>query len=330
MRRSPRLAARRAPAPFRCDDFIHCRANNTNQGCDPNDLHTCPGLPNWTPRSYNGLLHPNPDTVRVCGRCLLHDHAIRLRDIVKNQDRVHVPCHGCRGQLCETCILDEVSLFWRRSGTTRPAGPASLPMVAQWPSVAGGVQNLCICEQKGIVPFENHCHNCRDRAFERIVLNDRAFASDIRRHRKISVIRGEQRCVSNGGTEQHRNSAAVVAERELAPHRIVRMCPCGNRPKPPLPRTQEYCTICTSCMGVRIVPWNLPNGGGNNAGSSGGNRRRKKGALDDLSRAHFGTRHSPRAAGVTKGPRRAARSHLFRVNIERGWVDNDPFVGGTY
>lgn len=62
---------------------------------------------------------------------------------------------------------------------------------------------------------------------------------------------------------------------------------------------------------VRICPWNLS---------------------AELHQGKFGTRFTarPTALRKTKGRKRANRSHLFRVNIERGWVVDDEYVGGAY
>jgi hypothetical protein len=92
------------------------------------------------------------------------------------------------------------------------------------------------------------------------------------------------------------------------------MCPCGRKPKASLGADYEYITFCLGCSGVRVNPVHLPVKY-RQAAIEAGLRRRA-------------TLRRPRGLSNTKGPGSLARNHLFRANIECGWMaPHDPWIG---
>lgn len=311
------------PPPFVCDDFVHCRGGPTNVLCHQNNnVWQCPGLGQAggiTPPSVSGAIHPVPTPVTVCANCIGHQGNNPIVNVAPGQDNsslidgfafqsMHTP--RFRAQLCHDCIRDEVILYWERQGTPRPIGQPSMLLTASWPTVPGSVQNLCICQEKSIVAFHRHCHECRMAAFAQFAADDKAHAAEILGTRTRPVITGKKLCDLNGGIERHAISETTQDSRVR--RRVGRQCPCGATPKPREEEEwEEYITYCLACMGVQIDPDALPEK------YQQANVRPK--------------RRSARLAGnVTKGPRRAPVSSSFRVNIERGWLPNDLFVGGTH
>lgn len=196
-----------------------------------------------------------------------------------------------------------------------PSGPSAAPslaLAAQWPTLPGVTQNLCICHATAVTPYVNHCHACRSAAFTTHAGSAKLLAQRILHNRTTAVITGRTRCNLNGGTAAH----LIPQEQRIRRWHIGRKCPCGRKPKlEALPSSREYITVCLACMGVKIVPGNLPQ------------RLRQH----RFQQREFELRSGVvRACGVTKGPKRAARRAEYRVNIERGWVEDDPLVGGTY
>lgn len=325
------------PPPFTCDDSGHC---SLGVNCQQHNTHICPGLGAAgiaTPLSFNNILHPGPVPLQVCGNCLTHWNAGAPPNTrFRANAGLGTHTNGYRAQLCHDCIRDEMEMYWLRQGTPRPAGPPSLNMVAQWPQLANGRQDLCICMEKVQRPFRHHCHACREAALAQLAHNDKFHAEDILGTRTGPVIKGEKTCTANGGTRPHTISAAQQLNRRTR-HRVGRQCPCGKRPKAPInPHTQEYITYCLACMGVRVTERNLPDEYQKDNIIGPGNvrePRRRSARLagrNNVVAAPAGAGQPPVVYQRTKGPRRAPRSHLFRVNVERGWVPNDPLVGGTY
>jgi hypothetical protein len=315
------------PPPFACSDRPCCAIGN--QACDPNTVQFCPGLPGPagpTPPSATGINHFGPSPVQVCGNCVRHvDNGDDVQTTIKSLAGAALHPLPHKAQLCHDCIKDEMVLYWHRQGTQAPAGPLSIGLVEQWPAAANGIQDLCICEAKAVTPFQNHCHNCRRTARRRLVRGDKRQAEEILSTREKLVVTGRRLCNLNGG---HHDRLRVPGN----PNFHERLCPCGRKPKKPHKinrRPNEYITYCLACMGVRVVPRNLP-------------YQYKQHRMDDYSRtnprrsarinAQLGGPASaaPVVYGNTMSPLRAPRNHLFRVNIERGWVPNDPLVGGTY
>ena len=216
--------------------------------------------------------------------------------------------------MCRDCIRDEVALCWRRQGTVNPTGPGAAPSLARvrrWPTIAGNSQDLCICWSLAVDPFQDHCHECRIRAFYDQT-RDKWLTEDILRNRTPAVISGKKHCYLNGGTVQY----FISQEQQANRNQRGRACPCGKKPKEaPAQRRQEYITYCLACMGVKIWLNELP-------------EHYQQHKLQD--RVFSLRSGNKQAYAVTKGPNRAARHHLFRVNIERGWVNQDPFVDRTY
>ncbi|KAF1363031.1 hypothetical protein EJ07DRAFT_152554 [Lizonia empirigonia] len=302
--------------PFRCDDWTCCGTNP----CNVVSLVRCQGIGISTPVAVNGNVHglhlpyANVDT---CGSCRQHmHHATNPQQITTNSDCSAAP-YGFRSQLCHECIRDEVALYWERQGTARPTGSGAAPslaLVQRWPVAPGGQQDLCICMGCAVAPFTNHCHNCRNRAFINNATNAKVLTQRVLRDRTTAVITGRKLCDLNGpvGTPER-----LIPPNERARRgQIGRKCPCGRRPKrAEAPRTREYITVCLACMGVKIRPMNLPA------------RYRQNMFQNRILHLRSGDRP---AYTWTKGPMHARRDCRFRVNIERGWVDQDPFVGGTY
>lgn len=229
-----------------------------------------------------------------------------------NSEATHQQYSGQRSQLCKNCIRDEMEIYWKRQGTAPPVPPqagATIALVAQWPTAPGSLQDLCICHREAVVPFILHCHACRNAAFQTSCNFSATQTEDFLRENTGPVLTGRKLCTRNGGTIAHRVQARHQAARMAAG--IGCMCLCGGRPKVWEGPGLEYITFCLTCSGVRIVPANLP---------------------PQYSQATIqGRRRSPRRGlARTKGPGRAVRSEIFRVNIEKGWsVPYDVHIGGT-
>ena len=317
------------PAPYECDDFrAHCFANiPAHTICDSTRTYLCVGLAGATalrpgtptPRSYSNRAHPGPNNIRVCHRCIQHTGdflgqqllPIRYQLLIQDiQVRQHNP-EAFKGQLCHGCIKDEMKLYWARQATAQPAAPVSVTAVDTWPTTAAAPQNLCICEENAIDPYAFHCHACRREAFQLFAADEKDSTAEFLGKRQKAVIKGTRRCVLNGGTQGYIVDGGVQARRWN--DNRFRQCPCGETPK--RSDALEYIDYCMSCMGVEVDPANLP---------------------PKYQQINFPTpRRSARNHGTpiyapTKGPKRAARNPRFRVNIERGWVPNDPYVGGTW
>jgi hypothetical protein len=217
-------------------------------------------------------------------------------------------------ELCLRCTEEEMVLYWERHGTAKPAGPGSAPSlrdIAQWPTghtPAAHRQDLCVCEVRAIDAYSLHCHACRDEAFDREHMQSFFEAEDMLRERNKAVIQGKKRCDANGGTKAHRVQPRHVVAREVAG--IGRMCPCGEKPDV-RPLGQQFISICLVCMGVQVDPMRVP---------------------AKYSRARLQRKLSLRLAAQknrTRGPMEAERRATWRVNIERGWVPQDPFLNGA-
>ncbi|KAF1829133.1 hypothetical protein BDW02DRAFT_574251 [Decorospora gaudefroyi] len=230
--------------------------------------------------------------------------------------------HGFKAQLCHSCIKDEMELYWQRQGTNPPLQLPSMRMVARWPMLNTSVQDLCICRAT-IVNYENHCHACRDDAWNDLTASEKAEPEDIFGTRIPGVAKGQKAITAN---QQWRNTAATRQRRHN--NRIARLCPCGNLPKKQLgPQTiaaREYISYCLACMGVKVDPrWNKPPVKYREEAVANLRRRQRLVAAVNVGVVAPGYHR-------TKGPLREIRDPSFRVNIERGWVHNDPFVGGHF
>lgn len=323
--------------PEHCDDFIHCRASggpHDNAVCHPTLSFICPGLQPVcpTPPSKYGIIHPHPGQVRVCAYCMGHDttHYLpghfthKLAAVTSHADANYRS--GFRNQLCRRCIRDEVELYWLRQG--KPVPPIQQlddtnQIVEQWPTAPYSLQDLCICNRLSIISFRIRCHACRDEGFRIASWNQYKLAEDILTNREKKVITGHRRCRNNGGTrgyvQRHLRRGMLngtITDRS-ANAGLRRRCPCGEKPK--ARSTPEYITFCLACSGVRIDPANLPA------------NLREENVMAGIARRE-GMRDSTKAARAvvtsrTKGMRRAVRSHLYRVNIESGWINSDLGMG---
>lgn len=300
--------------PFVCDDFNHCRANGHLGGvaCDQVNRFTCPGIPGGPP-SFNGFQHPIPITIQVCDWCANHDY-FNNWNVVRSVANMGLNS-GNMIQLCHGCIRDEMELYWERNGTMAPAGPASAESIADvdtWPHLPGlSLQNLCICINRTILPFLDYCHACRHSEWRAQFLDPLWTTENILHERTKPVITGKKLCVSNGGTAQYLILNATRNKR--ARLNVGRVCPCGEESKPNEPTlAQEYILICSACMGVCVWPLRLP------AQYQRANMQPRRRSP----RNHAGSKR-------TKGNRKTERKSTWRVNIERGWVRDDPLVGGA-
>lgn len=314
------------PAPANvmpCDDAGHCLSNFMPQ-CETAVLRNCPGLPNGrTPPSYHGnIIHPQPGSVITCANCRIHDtNAWGPFGVPTNwfieTFATEERNSGLRNQLCYSCIRDEMELYWLRQGTNPPQGPAlSVHRVVDWPIMPNADQNLCICQRDAVDRWVFHCHACRDEALRITCMRPYRRAENILRCRTRPVITGKKRCALNGGTAQH--WIGLQRKRNRVNAGFGRRCPCGNKSKPMEPGGSEWISICLACMGVRIELARMP-------------AKYQRANMQPRRRSPRG--HAATAGPVlsrTQGPKAAQRSPEFRVNIERGWVENDWFVGGTW
>jgi hypothetical protein len=101
------------------------------------------------------------------------------------------------------------------------------------------------------------------------------------------------------------------------PNGIGRMCPCDERPdrRPP---AQRSITVCIACIGVKIRGNVIPSECSQAQMAATQPRRSARPADQTSATAQI---------NQTRGPQRAVRSALSGVNIERGWVSNDPLIG---
>ena len=344
MRASGRGRGAPAPAaPFTCVDAAHChRPHVAGRGiCNPRYQHPCPGLGavGPTPLTYSGRLHIIPAVVPVCGNCQTHGAGVEDRNTDHLVTSVGPGVHsvGYKSRLCPDCIHDELELFYQRTGTHQPLAPASLRQVNRWPRWNFGDQDLCICPTRAIRNFHRNCHACRDEAFRILAHDPKHLAEDILATRTTPVITGEKLCTANGGIRAHTVSAANQQRRSTA--HVRHRCPCGAKPEAPQPfPTQEYISICLACMGVHIRRHNIPDKY-SRARIMGPNNETRRRSTRIAGRNVVPTSTAPPPGqpllppvvyAPTKGPKRALRSHEFRVNIERGWVAGDGFVGGTF
>ena len=308
------------PPIFSCHDFRHCGAVGRPigaPGCDLTTLAWCPGLNlpglNLTtpPSLYGGHIHPLPNPIVTCGFCRVHETTYLPGKVVYVDAEATANYHsGHRNQLCHSCLRGEVELYWMRQGTPAP-GNSSVIWARQWP-LANGLQDLCTCATTSIAIWANtHCHACRDTIFLETCWRPYTNAEDILRRHTKPVITGKKRCRLQDATQPENRISNTVFNNRRA-RGIGRMCPCGEKPK--LPSNLEYITVCFSCSGVRIDPANLPP------------ELQQGPIMETLNRRQ---RLRPRPLARTKGPRAAARSHMFRVNIEFGWLlPGDTRVGG--
>jgi hypothetical protein len=138
--------------PFACDDRACCFGGPGGPLCNPVGLHVCPGLPGaiMAPSTVNGTGHP----VSVCTNCVQHDNtAPNTQNDINAYAGFSVWPFGHKAQLCHDCTKGDMELYWLRRGTPQPAAPPSIPLVANWPVALGGLQNLCICTEKGLSKY---------------------------------------------------------------------------------------------------------------------------------------------------------------------------------
>jgi hypothetical protein len=229
--------------------------------------------------------------------------------------------------LCTRCTRDEMELYWRRYGTAKPTGVGAAPSlvhVRRWPfgpmmALQGSMphtQDLCMCARRLLGPYYNHCHACRDRMFALGHTNPHHRAEDFLRGRNKGVITERKACELNGGTRAHRVQARHVSAREA--NGIGRTCPCGERPDV-RHGPAKFINVCMVCMGVTVRGHLIPPQ----------YSQAQMAAPTQLRRSARLAVRAPPVAGIgrTRGSRKAIRSAMFRVNIERGWVPNDPLIG---
>jgi hypothetical protein len=134
--------------PFACDDRPCCQDGPGNPDCDPLGLQLFPGprvpapppvhtAPLLTLASANGTVHPRPTTVTVCDNCVLHEHGRNVHNDINAYADTGMWPDGHKAQLRHSCIRNEMKLYWLRQGTAQPAAPASIPLVTNWPALAG-------------------------------------------------------------------------------------------------------------------------------------------------------------------------------------------------
>jgi len=306
----------------RCNDALHC---SNGMPCGPS--FPCPGVrSDGLNSTFNNVLHPaGPGlpgfNATVCSQCVLHDD-VNPQFQKANRVRSWADARYASGnliQLCHSCIRDEMGLYWQRVSlnTSLSALPAttgpSLQRVAKWPTLDAPDQNLCVCMADVVTPFRNYCHQCRDQVFHDRFELPWTRNEDILRTKTKAVITGRAHLVAGG--PQHNVPNRVIQNRMNSDSQIGRMCPCGERPKGPEFPQGEYIAFCLACSGVRVLAQFIP----------------EQYQQDRM--LNTGLRRSPRnhdaSQDRTKGPTRALRSHLHRVNIERGWLQYDPLIGNV-
>jgi hypothetical protein len=314
------------PFPQQCEDAPHC--DPTGIRCR-GAYHVCPG---FDPAGMNipytsALVHPGPPAsmlgfaCRVCNHCLNHDNNFPHppKHLLVKQIANANSHSGNLIQLCHTCIRDEIELYWQRIHSNPPplaSAAPSLTRIGHWPTRDHPYQNLCICSTVAINAYTHHCHACRDAAFTQHFSATSFRNERFLRTKTKPVLTGKKLCnlhspLRPGHTHPpHSVSGRTINARMNAD--IGRLCPCGERPKAPENFGEEYILYCIACSGVRVNPNRLPE-----------QYQERNMPL---------RRRSPRGHGMgrTKGPVRAFRSHLYRVNIERGWYQGgDPAIGGA-
>ncbi|KAF2868862.1 hypothetical protein BDV95DRAFT_579517 [Massariosphaeria phaeospora] len=149
-------------------------------------------------------------------------------------------------------------------------------------------------------PYINACHACRDHVFQRFIDSRDQHEASIRETSR-TTIDGTRRL---RGQQPYRLSQRAIQNRQNN-HNIGRLCPCGKKPKQPLPPGEEYISYCMSCMGVKVYHANLP-----------------QNLTEAVVMGRTQTRtHKSRV-------HKAARSSRYRVNIERAWLEQDDLMGG--
>lgn len=271
--------------------------------------------------------HPAPPAnimgfaVRVCDNCSQHDHPHPNEK--RRQIRGWATSHEMSGnlvRLCNSCTRDEMELYWQRLSLNTPVGALpvtaapSLQEVSQWPTAAAPEQNLCVCHSRAITTYQHYCHMCRDLGFYYTFTLPYQRNELFLVHKSKAVLSGQQQCNLDGAGFPVLNITRRERVRRLNAQ-IGRMCPCGKDP-PASDNEAPFIGFCLCCSGVRVIDYNIPR-----------KYRRANVARGPLRRSP--RNHAPSVGNRTKGSVRALRSHLNRVNIERGWVQNDPLIGPT-
>jgi hypothetical protein len=294
-----------------CDDFPCCQGGTAGT-CHGGRIRwsLCRGhvqknrpdvqtVPNGRPK------HP----VRTCRNCRTHDFnaghpqwqpgtRIGVLSTTNDRNALNPDPAAFQYRLCGNCIRNELQLYEERC-----ANPALLPApldpqnddpqqhgteryVVSWPAAVGQPQDLCICDQWAVQCWIEQCHACRDQAWTNQIL-DFDDTVDMLRNAGRGSIAGTNR----GGRIIRKTRTQDKIEKTGDMGR----CPCGSEPTRRTQNQLDYATICAACMGVRIVPANLP----------------KK--FRDI-------RHRPHKQGVKFGHLPNANR---RVNIERAWLADD-------
>jgi predicted Fe-S protein YdhL (DUF1289 family) len=143
------------------------------------------------------------------------------------------------------------------------------------------------------------------------------------------VIVGRKRCDVYRGYGRYKKKLEqrgfkdIVVERQRRAG-VTRRCPCGEKPT----KTgfgEDYISFCLGCSGVRVEPWYLPPELEKRPVMASLERRRTLRKSTRIARAQ--------RSGRTCGPLKERRHHMYRVNIECGWMrypleGGDPWVGG--
>ncbi|KAF2246890.1 hypothetical protein BU26DRAFT_576976 [Trematosphaeria pertusa] len=272
-----------------CDDYACCGSNNQKEHCSrwrPWAICSQPGpAPHPAPRS--GGAHTA--NIQVCDHCM--EHGRNQKSAIISQVSNATYQSGLSAPLCESCVKDEVQLFWMRVAMQQPVSMSNL----MWPN-ASRSQSFCVC-YSAIWDNVHDCHSCRDRIWDEQVLIPWRENEDILRKCGPSTLTGERMKL---GLPPKKVGGTYETDRQV--RGIGRSCPCGRDPDV---ASLAYASYCLACMGVTIrisfLPPHLQRA--QFMASRDGNRRLRK----------------TKVLGRKRGPE-------FRVNIDRGWLPDDPFT----
>jgi hypothetical protein len=292
------------PRVPQCDDAGHCQ----NGHCL---LPFTPCL--WQIGVQSGTQAPLPHgALRTCHRCRQHERDLHEAVIDTRANRHRMS--GYKGKLCGSCEKDEAKLYWDRYGRAQPQLGTPLDIVERWPSPQNsGEQNLCICKHQILLAHTTDmggpsplCCGCRRQYLDDTIVSRYTFNENVLLDTKKNVITGAR---PFAGDETDMISQGKY-EARLAQN-IGRSCPCGNVSEPRRANRLEYMMYCMACMGVQVIS----------------NRKLPPDLQKDAvaPRRNVTTRNGTRW-GRTKGPRREPRGPNFRINMERGYIEHDPYM----
>ncbi|KAF2006119.1 hypothetical protein P154DRAFT_570193 [Amniculicola lignicola CBS 123094] len=306
-----------APPVLQCDDSPHCAGGGP---CNQTAAFVLcqPPIGVINPLSIQGNQH-TANFPLTCNTCQLHEEIVKQTEanspyaIWAGAVAVGTNANHFRTQMCRNCIHREVRLYWTRVNGTGPTQNPPQPTaahVANWPTppvgapMAAPLQDLCICVAMHVTPYgpngSGNCHGCRDAVWT-LATDAKEAITDILRNSTANSIKGDRR--RHQGRDRKTISDLNRWRREQ--RGIGMLCPCGNEPEPAaLQVANEYATICIKCMGVRIDPARLP-------------ARLQRNAMRDL-----------RTRGLKTHVHKKKIDPAYRVNMERAWLEFDPFIGG--